>query len=117
MLKKIFCNHEYVYVDKEHVINFPGSDYYLFRFMCKKCRKTVCISSSKIEKIKQKYQNKLAEMVAVDGFVDNSNAKITISARRGYYHVHYRMTGWVADKTNDYFRRRYHVDLKDIPLD
>lgn len=116
MLKKIFCNHEYVYVDKEHVVNFPGSDYYEFRFICRKCRKKVFISSSKIEKIKDKYENQLAEMVAIDGYIDNSNTEIICPTRCGCFHGHLTMNGWVADKTNDYFRRHYHIDLKDIPL-
>lgn len=115
MLEKIFCNHEYVYIDKEYVINFPR-DYYLFRFMCRKCRKKLSISSLKIDEIKYKYKSQLAEMVAVDGYVDNSNTEIIYPTRHGYLHCDIKMNGYVADKTNDFFRHRYHIDLKDTPL-
>ena len=52
MLKKLFCHHEYIYVDKHCITHFPGSDEYIFKFMCKKCQKKFFISSLKIELIK-----------------------------------------------------------------
>lgn len=114
MLKKIFCHHEYIYVDKHCITRFPGSDEYLFKFMCKKCQKKFFISSLKIENIINKFRGEANEKIAIDGFIDTSKTEIVIPIRLGYGHMNLSVNGIVADKTIDYFIKKYDINIRKI---
>lgn len=114
MFKKLFCNHEFVYIDKEFVSSFPGSDKYLFRFMCKKCKKQIYISSLSVEEVYCQFVHDLNEMIVIDGFVDVSKTNIVLPTRFGYGHQDKKLTGYAADKTIEYFKNKYSVDITQI---
>ena len=114
MFKKLFCNHEFVYVDKELITHFPEEDEYLFKFMCKKCKKKKYISSSFVEKIYRRFVRDLNEMVVIDGFIDTSEPAFVLPTRCGSFHIDTRLTGYAADKTIEYFKNKYSVDITQI---
>lgn len=114
MFNKLFCNHEFVYVDKELITHFLGSDEYLFKFMCKKCKKKKYISSLSVKKIYDRFVLDLNETIVIDGFVDTSETVFDLPTRHGNFHIVTSFTGYAADKTIEYFKNKYSVDITQI---
>ncbi|WP_300630820.1 hypothetical protein [uncultured Thomasclavelia sp.] len=117
MFNNLFCNHEFVYVDKELITHFPEEDEYLFKFMCKKCKKKKYISSLYVEKIYDRFVRDLNEMVVIDGFIDTSEPAFDLPTRYGSFHMDTRLTGYAADKTIEYFKNKYSIDITQIRND
>lgn len=116
MLSKLFCEHEFVYVDKKLVTNFPGSDGYLFRFVCMKCKKKKYISSLDVEKIYERFIRDLNEMIAIDGFADVSKTSFILPSRFGLGHCDKKLSGFAADKTIEYFKHKYSIDITQVKV-
>ena len=114
MFSKLFCEHEFVYIDKEYIEHFPGRDEYLFRFMCRKCKKKKYISSLYIEKIYDRFVRSVNEMIIIDGFVDASKTNFILPSRCGSFHCCKKFTGYAADKTMEYFKNKYSIDITQI---
>ncbi|MFR7592469.1 MAG: hypothetical protein ACLUVC_13595 [Longibaculum sp.] len=114
MLEQLFCNHDFVYVDRELKVHFPGEDEYLFKFICKKCKRKKFISSLDIENTYIKFERDLNEMIAIDKFVDVSTTRLTLPTRGGYHHVDLLMVGYAVDKTIEYFKSKYFIDITQV---
>lgn len=116
LLKKSQCKHEYIYIDYDVEPRSYVGSMYVFRFICKKCRKTIHIDSDELWEVSSMYRSKLNEKIKLENFKDISDTEVTIFCPGSISlpYVTRILTGYVADKTIDYFLKKYGVDISKI---
>lgn len=72
------------------------------------------ISSLSVDEIYHRFVRILNEMITIDGFVDISKTNIVLQKRSGHYHQDKDLTGYTTDKTIEYFKNKYSVDITQI---
>lgn len=116
LLKKPQCKHEYIYIDCTVKPRSYVGSMYEFRFICKKCRKTIYITSDELWDTFNMYKSKLNEKIKLESFKDTSDTVVIIFCPGSIAlpFVTKTLTGYVADKTIDYFIKKYGINIKEI---